>query len=501
MPLSQILPPCIAAPLAACGPRVRLALLPALLLLTVLPAAARQDPPAAAAPAAAPRPNLVLITLDTTRADHLGCYGYPRPTSPTIDALAAESVVFERCLAVLPHTTPSHASIFTGVYPYEHGVLSCSFRASVEDQERRAFAPTERLRSYAQILADAGWNTGGFVTAATTKKITGLGHGFTAWSEPEAEVCAGDEAAAHALEWLQTVPEPFFLWLHLFDAHAPPREKHVKWVKEFAVDAALKQVVAERGMNVSARSGRRIDRTHEIVRYDAGIRMMDDHVRDVRARIAERGAWERTTVVITGDHGEGLGQHGVPLHGPVWQEQVRVPFLLKAAGLAPGRVPMLVSSIDVLATAIASSPGLPADEFLAQARGQDALSSDFEERPVFSMSPPQQREHALSVGRWRLIRRQRDELLLFDLERDPHELKNVAAQQPEVVKRLEQQLDQLIRDQKRRHAWYYEGHGAEAPLSDEEAEKRRKELEATGYADDGDAGGDGDEDEGGDDGA
>jgi arylsulfatase len=427
--LSRSLPPRAAPPFVAIAPRTRLALVAALVLLATwlptlpaLPATPRAAEPAssrrdAAAPAAAPaavptppRPNLVLVTLDTTRADHLGCYGYPRPTSPTIDALAQESVVFERCHAVLPHTTPSHASIFTGVYPYEHGVLSCSFRASVEDQERRAFAPTERFRSYAQMLADAGWHTGGFVTAATTKKITGLGLGFAAWSEPEAEVCAGDEAAAHALEWLADVPEPFFLWLHLFDAHAPPREKHVKWVKEFAVDAALKKVVAERAMNVAARSGRRIDRTHEIVRYDAGIRMMDDHVRDVRARIVERGAWERTTFVVTGDHGEGLGQHGVPLHGPVWQEQVRVPFLLKAPGLVPARVSTLVSSIDVLATAIAQSPGLPSEEFLAQARGGDALAVDFEERPVFSMSPPQQREHALTSGRYRLIRRQRAEL-------------------------------------------------------------------------------------------
>src|SRR5262252_9489466 len=140
-----------------------------LILAQVLVACSAWNPqvspaaPAPAQPAAPPQaqpesakkklPNLVLITIDTCRADHLGCYGYARRTSPTIDALANESVVFERCYSAFPQTTPSHCSIFTGLYPYEHGVSSCSFRATEEEQAALALSSTDQMKPIAEILA------------------------------------------------------------------------------------------------------------------------------------------------------------------------------------------------------------------------------------------------------------------------------------------------------------------------------------------------------------
>ncbi len=446
------------------------------------PPAAAEPPPASAAPTPA---NLVLVTLDTTRADHLGCYGYARPTTPSLDAFAAESLLFERCYAPVPHTTPSHTSLFTGVFPYEHGVVACSFRADERVQEQRAFVPSERLRAYPQMLADHGYATGGFVTAATTKRVTGLAAGFAAWGEPSGEVRPGAEALAEALAWLETAPQPFFLWLHLFDAHAPPREKNSKHVGKFAADAALRDHVAARRM-----SGQPATVEREFALYDAGIRLMDDHFRDLRAALEAKGAWEKSVVVVTSDHGEGLWQHGERTHGTVWKEQLHVPLLLRLPGRAPERVPTLLSLIDVLPTAVAAADGtLPADELLLQARGRPALADDFEERAVFSMSPPKRGEHSLTTPRWRLIRRKGGDHDLYDLENDPFELRDVSADHPELFARLDTQLRHSITEQKRRNGWYYDGAKLSDDLSPEERERLRKELEAIGYTegdDDGD---------------
>ncbi|MBL8841149.1 MAG: sulfatase [Planctomycetes bacterium] len=460
-----------------------------------MPAAPPAAPPAAAsaapAPLAPPPANLVLVTLDTTRADHLGCYGYARPTTPSLDAFAAESLLFERCYAPVPHTTPSHTSLFTGVFPYEHGVVACSFRADERVQEQRAFVPSERLRAYPQILADHGYATGGFVTAATTKRVTGLAAGFTAWGEPSGEVRPGSEALAEALAWLETAPQPFFLWLHLFDAHAPPREKNSKHVGKFAADAALRDHLAAR--RISGQPGT-IER--EFALYDAGLRLMDDHFRDLRAALETKGAWANSVVVVTGDHGEGLWQHGERTHGTVWNEQLHVPLLLRVPGRAPERVPTLLSLIDVLPTAVGAANGaLPADELLLQARGRPALDEAFEESAVFSMSPPKRGEHSLTTARYKLIRRKSGDHDLYDLESDPHELCDLSAEQPELFAKLDAQLRHSISEQKRRHAWYYDGADLADDLSPEERERLRKELEAIGYAegegDDGAESGDG----------
>ncbi len=440
-----------------------------------------------------PRPNLVLITLDTTRADHVGCYGYERPTSPAIDALAAESLLFERCYSVLPHTTPSHCSILTGVYPLEHGILACSFRAAEEIQAERAFAPTAQLRTYPQILADHGWHNGGFVSAATVKRITGLAAGFEAWGEPRDEFRLGAEALEEALAWLATAPEPFFLWLHLFDAHAPPREKNQLYMKELAADDALTEHMKKLGIGRGKRGGGNggqasqalLMSAHNFVQYDAGIRLMDEHVHDLRAALEKRGAWPHTTVVVTGDHGEGLGQHGFLYHGPVWNEQVAVPLLIRVPGLAPQRVTHVVSSIDILATAISLTPGLPTEEFLAQARGKNALAPDFEERIAFSMSPPSKGESSLTSQRWRLIHRENGDHALFDLDKDPYELENLYKTQPDVVAGMEKQLKLLLKDQRERRIYYAKG-AINATLTAEEAARLRKDLEKLGYVEDGD---------------
>lgn len=464
--------------------------------------------PAQAAPAsdatksgAAKPPNLVLVTIDTCRADHLSCYGYPRKTTPAIDALANESILFERCYAVFPQTTPSHCSLFTGVYPYEHGVLSCFFRASEEEQAVHAFASTDQLKTITELLAAHGYATGGFVSGATVKRITGLGLGFQAWSEPKPDARPGSETLADALQWLEQAPEPFFLWFHTFDAHAPPRELNHQYSKEFPVDDVVHKLMAELHIRQTTRGkhngGAPVSCAAEIAQYDAGLRVADDEVKGLRQALEARGAWDRTTFIVTGDHGEGLGQHNYLAHALCWNEQLHVPFVLRVPGRAPEKCAKLMSSIDVVATALDLTPGIPKQEFLAQARGRNVLSDDFEERPVYSMSPRNQNESSLTTPRWRFIRRPDGEDSLFELSTDPYELKDVKEDNPKIVAAFVKELEATVKEQRTRRRYYARGI-VNAKLTAEEEAAQAEALKKLGYVE-GDEGVEGDDGSGGDD--
>ena len=163
-------------------------------------------------------PNIVLITLDTTRADHLGAYGYFRDTSPRIDAFAEQSIVFEHAIAPMATTLPTHVSILTATHPLEHGVL-----ANVMHGGRR-FVPAAGLRSFATVCREQGYRTAAFVSAAPLKRDSGIQLGFEVFDEPdesEAERSGGQTSDA-ALRWLAGLEAgPFLLWVHYYDAHWP----------------------------------------------------------------------------------------------------------------------------------------------------------------------------------------------------------------------------------------------------------------------------------------
>jgi arylsulfatase A-like enzyme len=429
-----------------------------------------------------PRPNLVLVTLDTMRADHLGCYGYFRDTSPRIDALAQEAILFEHCYSPIPQTTPSHASLLTGVLPLEHGIVANSFRASEDVQRSRSLVTTPQLRSYAQILAEHGWRTGGFVTAATTCKVTGMAAGFEAWTEPTENTRPGEEALADALGWLAQVgTEPFFLWLHLFDVHGP-HHREAPHADRFQADEALAEVMARRGIpeQVKHRGGQTVKPAVTISLYDGAIGLVDGIVDRLVGELRACGAWERTTFVLTGDHGEGLGQHEFMGHELVWNEQLRVPFLVRAPGAEPRRLPQRVSTLDVLPTAIGLTAGLPGEEFLAQARGRSAVAEDFEEQPLFALAPTL-KEYALTTGRWKYVHRPRGGTdQLFDLEEDPFERKDIREEHPKIAKVLLEQIQASIRDQKARRLYYQRG-GVEPEISAAEYAVFQNRLRELGY--------------------
>lgn len=303
------------------------------------------------------KPDIVLITLDTTRADHLGFLGYPKPTSQHLDRLAAQAVIFTNAIAQASVTPVSHASIFTGLNPYSHGL-----RVMHGVAENRL---AESQVTLAEMLGQAGYQTAAFVSAFPAGEYFGLDQGFGTFdadflkAPPEDLVSekgivdtalnqrhAGD-TTDRALPWLATARSPFFLWLHYFDPHDPwmlPPQEVLDRHKPFPKHA----------------SGR--ERLRFL--YDIEIEYMDEQINRVLDRLEENGSYGNTIIVVVADHGQGLGDHDWWTHGVLYQEQVRVPLVIRAPTVRRAHeVDFLVRTIDIVPTLI-DLAGLPPDDSL-----------------------------------------------------------------------------------------------------------------------------------------
>jgi arylsulfatase A-like enzyme len=432
--------------------------------------------------APAPPPNVVLVTLDTTRADHLGLYGYFRDTSPRLDAFAAEAIVVERALAPMATTLPSHTSILTARAPLEHGVL-----ANLDHGGRR-FAPAPGLRSFAEVCLYAGYRTGAFVSAAPLERGSGLETGFEIYHQPGAGFPQrrGEFTTNAALRWLDGVKgEPFFLWVHYYDAHWP-FDPPSDYARLFEGGPELEAFLAARRIPDAAdRSGSGLESTREVTdAYDAELRYQDAQLGRLLDSLVRRPDWDRTAVAIVGDHGEGLSQHGEAAHGGTWDEQLFVPLVLRVPGHAPERISApvpIAESLAMLARALAT-PAL--EPFLAQATphalGAAVMSQDagrWRGRPGYHL--------ALTGARFKYRRVDQGDAAfveeLYDLAEDPFELTNVAVSHPSVVRELAVDLDARLEAQAR-VAQELRGDAPElAPEVDPELVRR---LEALGYAKD-----------------
>ncbi len=433
------------------------------------------------------RPDLVVVTIDTLRADHLGCYGYFRETSPRLDALAAGGLRFERCFAPIATTLPSHATLFTATEPLEHGVL-----ANLGDGDTLLALPAD-LTPFAAHARSLGYRTAAVVSATPLKRGGGLEAGFEHWVEPAGAEARAGESVDAALAWLAQVPaaEPVLLWLHLFDPHGPydpPAGFDVFDDGGADLDAHLGAREIRRSV---ARPGGRQVKTHRaFAGYDGEVLYTDHEVGRFVDGLRELGRWDRAAWLVVGDHGEGLGQHLDPGHGQVWNEQLRVPLLMGAPGVDPGTVPALLGMADVLPTwlALAGVPGRA--EFLADRSGLDARSG--RRAGVHGMTSLRRAEivqgtrNAWTEERWKLIVGARGVEFLYDLERDPFELEDLAAEHPEHVARLRAALDRHVEqahERGRRRA-------ADPAPSAAASAARVEELRALGYVSGDDAEGD-----------
>lgn len=349
------------------------------------------------------RPNIVLITIDTLRADHLGSYGYARADTPVLDALARDGVRFSEVIAQAPLTLPSHASIFTGLTPPRHGVRNNP------DSVVPASIPTLAERFHA-----AGYATAAFVSGFPLHKRFGLARGFDVYDDrfPRGDGSSAapfterraDQTVAAVRAWFSSRNRdvPFFLWVHLFDPHRPydPPEP---FRSRFA-DAP----------------------------YDGEIAFVDAQIGELRHTLSNGGA--DTIVVVASDHGEGLNEHGEPTHGLfVYDSTIRVPLIVAAAGLAAGRVVATpVRLVDVPPTLLELAALAPLPQIdgrsLAPALGSRAATLTPEPAYVESLfgrlccgwAPL----HGWRDGRWMFIDAPEPEL--YDVTDDPIEQHNVA---------------------------------------------------------------------------
>ena len=451
-----------------------------LVLPLVVLAGACADPSTPGDPAreGAP-PNLVWITIDTLRADRLGCYGYIRETSPRIDALAAESLLFERAWTPMATTLPSHLSALTATYPLEHGVLGNVSSGS------HGFLPSEGLRSLAEVLQENGYDTAGFVSATPLKTWSGIDRGFTHYDDPgEENMRSAGETNDRVLAWLAARDdEPFFLWVHYFDPHAP-YEAPAPFADAFGREGdTLDAYLSERAFAEVSLTPRDVEvNTREANdAYDGEVLYTDSEVGHLLDALAERGAMGRTAIVLNGDHGEGLGQHAWPRHGGFWAEHLAIPLLIRAPGIAGRRVATPISLVDVFPTLLGQVTLPGAERFLSGATGIDVLAAPPTERLLFSQTSKRlerfggEEAHALTGTRWKYVQSEDGRQRLFDLQEDPFELNDVSAEHPDVVRNLAAELRAAIERFVTRAAEL--GPGGETSLAPELIE----ELRALGY--------------------
>ena len=451
-------------------------------------------------------PNIVLITLDTTRPDHLGPYGYARAHTPHLDDFAQNARVYEQAYSTSSWTLASHASMLTGLLPREHGAQSLP-KGPNRSLGYGVRPLSDSFRTLAEIMAEAGYRTGAVVAGPALRSDLGTAQGFEfyedeldsplkIWNGKRAE-----ETTDLALGWLSEVGSaPFFLFVNYFDAHAPyaPPADFV-WPDRLAKARAQTKIKKKedeeppliaryieklsQGTPPNALAERPADEIAEIkntlVGYDAEIAYMDLHLGRLLEALEALPNAENTWVFITSDHGESFGEHYFMSHGAhLYEDNVRVPLLVRGPGIETGgRITKPVQN-HALFGSILEAASLPrpdwatplpevdeAREIMLEVHRSDAnvrIGGEFFNRDLYSLIAPP----------FKLIRSSRDDVELFDLAQDPEELQNLRGPQAEKASQLDTRLSTLLSE----HPPLYP-----EPENLELSEETRESLRAMGY--------------------
>jgi choline-sulfatase len=366
-------------------------------------------------PKVSAQPSVLLVTLDTLRADRVGAWGGPRGLTPVLDTLARGGLVFNEALASVPLTLPSHATMFTGLEPPRHGV-----------HDNGTYVVPAELQTLATLLKAAGYETGAFVGAYVLDRRFGLARGFDHYddrivrNETGASVLEserrGEEVVGAAAAWLGQRSLPFFAWVHLYDAHAPydPPSPHRE--------------------------------SHEGQAYEGEVAYVDSCLgrllESARGAAARAGQGEPLVAVLA-DHGESLGEHGELTHGFfIYQATLAIPFLLAGPGVPAGeRHEGPARTADLLPTLLGRlglevPPGLDGVDLLASGPSREAYAET-----IYPATFGWSSLSSFRMGSLKLIEAPRPEL--YDLATDPGEANDLAVQRPEAVERLRQVLGAL----------------------------------------------------------
>lgn len=290
--------------------------------------------------AAAPGSNVLIISLDTLRADRLGCYGYDRPTSPALDAFAADATRFDRMYSESTWTLPTHMTLFTGLFPSSHGVVRPEHRLP------------EGITTLAEILQSEDYKTYAVTDGGYVDSHFGFGRGFDRYEEREKEFRSTLFLAKNFLATVRD-DENFLLFLHTYDIHCPydPPAEYAEMFRTRPPEDHLEVTGKCGNPDFNSR-----DLTPGQVRflsdqYDAGIRAVDDLLGDFLAYLEDEGWLEDTIVVITSDHGEQFWEHGRIGHGySLYWETIQIPCIVRAPGVPPGVVTGGTGLVDVMPT-------------------------------------------------------------------------------------------------------------------------------------------------------
>ncbi len=366
--------------------------------------------------------NVVVITIDTLRPDHLHCYGYDKIETPTLDRIAQHGALFENGVTQTPLTPPSHASIFTGLNPPTHKV-----------RDTGGFLLSPSIPTLASILQERGWDTAAFVSSAVLKKRFGFDHGFAVYDDQmprpgntqefleDAERRAGD-TVDHAVAWLNGRSEkPFFMWVHLYDPHTP-----------YDPPSPFREQYKDRP-------------------YDGEIAYADRELGRLMEALERKSPPGKTVIAVLSDHGESLGEHGEFSHGVfLYDSTLRIVYLLAGPGVPSGlRVKQQARTIDLLPTIMdllggAAPAGVEGVSLVPFFSGKDAATAvSYGETlfPKINMGWAELR--AIRTNQWKYIRAPKPEL--YDLSRDPKETNNVLAEHASEVRKLEAQLAAVSR--------------------------------------------------------
>ena len=422
-------------------------------------------------------PNLLLISIDTLRSDHTSVYGYERETTPFLEALASEGLLFSDAYALTSLTQPTHASLFTSFYPIAHRVI------------RNGLVLDDEYTTLAEVLKGHGYQTAGFVSSYPMSSRFGLAQGFEHWDDEfedgqqkpkrrQLDTWAqstvggafdrrGNHTTDRVLRWLDEERDdsrPMFAFVHYFEPHDPYKPP-LPYNRKF-ISAQAKGLERKTGL------------------YDGAVAFADNEIGRLLGWLEREGLEEETIVVVTADHGEGLKEHGRLLHSVnVYEEAVRVPLIFRWPGsrIEQGVLEGPVSLVDVMPT-ILDLLGIERTPLRLQGRTQIAAMTGQRpldaERPIF-LSPhlrtAEERSlgmYGVRLGDWKYIEEAAKGLYeLYNLRTDPEEAENVISEFPEKRKQLEEMLEE----------WF--GRHRSAGTAERGTEKDREALRALGYVD------------------
>jgi len=416
------------------------------------------------------RPNIILISIDTLRADHLGCYGYFKNTTPNIDKFSNDSVLFSTCLAQSSSTLSSHASMLTSLIPSHHGA---SFAKKMPIPEKIVTLP--------EILKKNGYKTISFNDGGQLAPSFGFGQGFDIYqsSKKHFDKFYFSDTVKKTINWLENNPDKkFFLFLHSYETHTPytPQKEYLE-LFEANYSGSLPLHTSD-GIALQINKGKREmtneDKEHIIDTYNAEIRSMDDSFQVFLDYLHEKGLYDDALIILTSDHGEEFNEHGVMASHShtLYNELLHVPLIIKFGGLKHSSkiIPELVRGVDILPTIMNVLNLAPEDRFdgvsilpFLSRRTKDELIAISERDMVESLKPEC---WSITWKRWKLYNS-----ILFDLEMDPFETIDVSKENTEIKAKLRRRALKFMQqhrvvDQK-----------AKAKLSEEELEK----LKALGY--------------------